>query len=90
MVVNRGFVIKALECSATNTEIRLPLSGLINFLLLLLLSLLFEQLYFEFILCQISNLRGYKTFFMLHSVEHEILNARKYKNIKKFSFFRLR
>ena len=31
--------------------------------------------------------RGYKTFFMLNSVEHEILNAYKYKNIKKFSFF---
>ena len=27
--------------------------------------------------------RGYKTFFVLNSVEHEILNARKYKNIKK-------
>ena len=26
-------------------------------------------------------------FFMLNSVEHEILNAHKYKNIKKFSFF---
>ena len=25
--------------------------------------------------------------FMLNSVEHEILNAHKYKNIKKFSFF---
>ena len=35
--------------------------------------------------------RGYKTFFMLKSVDHEILNARKYKNIKKFGiFFRLR
>ena len=31
--------------------------------------------------------RGYKTFFMLNSVEHEILNAHKYKNIKNFSFF---
>ena len=31
--------------------------------------------------------RGYKTFFMLNSVEHEILNATKYKNIKKDSFF---
>ena len=30
---------------------------------------------------------GYKTFFMLNSVEHEILNAHKYKNIKKFGFF---
>ena len=29
--------------------------------------------------------RGYKTFFVLNSVEHEILNAHKYKNIKKFS-----
>ena len=26
-------------------------------------------------------------FFMLSSVEHEILNAYKYKNVKKFSFF---
>ena len=34
--------------------------------------------------------RRYKTFFMLDSVEHEILNAHKYKNIKKFGFFRLR
>ena len=33
--------------------------------------------------------RGYKTFFMLNSVEHEILKAHKYmyKNIKKLSFF---
>ena len=31
--------------------------------------------------------RGYKTCFMLSSVEHEILNAHKYKNIKKYSFF---
>ena len=31
--------------------------------------------------------RGYKTYFMLNSVEHEISNAHKYKNIKKFSFF---
>ena len=31
--------------------------------------------------------RGYKTFFMLNSTEHEILKAHKYKNIKKFSFF---
>ena len=30
--------------------------------------------------------RGYKTFFMLNSVEHEILNTLKYKNIKKFVF----
>ena len=31
--------------------------------------------------------RVYKTFFMLNSVEHEILNARKYKNIKILSIF---
>ena len=35
--------------------------------------------------------RGYKTFFfMLNSVEHEILNAREYKDIKKFGLFRFR
>ena len=32
--------------------------------------------------------RGYKTFFVLNSVEHEILNAHKYTNIKKFGFFK--
>ena len=31
--------------------------------------------------------RDYKTFFTLNSVEHEILNAHKYKNIKKYGFF---
>ena len=31
--------------------------------------------------------RGDKTFFMLSSVEHEILNAYKFKDIKKFGFF---
>ena len=31
--------------------------------------------------------RGYKAFFILNSVEHDILNAHKYKNIKKFGFF---
>ena len=40
--------------------------------------------------CRETWTRGYKTFFMLNSVEHEILNAHKYKNIKKFSFCRLR
>ena len=30
--------------------------------------------------------RCYKTFFMLNSDEHEILNAHKYNNIKKFIF----
>ena len=32
--------------------------------------------------------RDYKTFFVLNSVEHEILNAHKYKNIKKFGLFK--
>ena len=31
----------------------------------------------------LSKPRGYKTFLVLSSVEHEILNAHKYKNIKK-------
>ena len=31
--------------------------------------------------------RGYKIFFILNSVEHEILNAHKYKNIEKFGIF---
>ena len=31
--------------------------------------------------------RGYKTFFVLNSIEHEILTAHKYKYIKKFSLF---
>ena len=31
--------------------------------------------------------RGYKTFFMFNSDEHEILNAHKYKSIMKFSSF---
>ena len=31
--------------------------------------------------------QGYKTFSMLNSIEHEILNAHKCKNIEKFSFF---
>ena len=35
----------------------------------------------------ITRARGYKTFFMINSVAHEILKAHKYKNIKKFSFF---
>ena len=31
--------------------------------------------------------RGYKTFFMLNSIEHENLNAHKYKNINKNQLF---
>ena len=31
--------------------------------------------------------RGYKTYSMLNSTEHEISNAHKFKYIKKFSFF---
>ena len=36
---------------------------------------------------RITRPRGYKTFFILSSVEHEILNAHNYKNIKKFGLF---
>ena len=39
---------------------------------------------------EVTGARGYKTFFMLNSAEHEILNAHKYNNIKKLSIFRLR
>ena len=34
--------------------------------------------------------RGFKTFFMFNSAEHEILKAHDYINVKKFSIFRLR
>ena len=34
-----------------------------------------------------SRLRGYKTFFMLNSVEHEISNTHKYKKISRNSAF---
>ena len=34
-----------------------------------------------------TRARGYKTFSMLNSAEHWILNAHKYKNLKTFSFF---
>ena len=33
------------------------------------------------------GLKVIKKIFMLNSVEHEILNAHKYINMKKFSFF---
>ena len=36
---------------------------------------------------EVTLARGYKTFFMLNSAEHEILNAHKYKNRRKFSTF---
>ena len=36
------------------------------------------------------RIRSYKTFFMLNSTEHEILNAYKYKNTKKSAFSKLR
>ena len=38
----------------------------------------------------LSRAQGYKTFFMLNSVEHEILNAQRYKIIMKFSIFMTR
>ena len=37
--------------------------------------------------CQEVRPRSYNTFFMLKSVEYEILNAHKYINIEKFNFF---
>ena len=41
-------------------------------------------------ICSVNRPRGYKILFMLNSVEHENLNAHKYKNIKKFGCFMLR
>ena len=35
----------------------------------------------------VTRARGYKTFFVLSSVEHEILNVYKYKNRRKFSTY---
>ena len=44
--------------------------------------------YLSFIITKLgARARGYKTFFMLNSVEHEILNAHKYKIIKKFGLY---
>ena len=40
-------------------------------------------------LCCLIRPQGHKTFFMLNLAEHEILNAHKYENVKKFSIFRL-
>ena len=37
----------------------------------------------KMVLCVLIRPRGNKTFFMLNSVEHEILKAHEYKNIKK-------
>ena len=34
--------------------------------------------------------QGYKTYFMLNSVEHEILNAPKYKILRNSAVFRFR
>ena len=34
--------------------------------------------------------QGYKTFFMLNSIEHEVLNIHKYKNYRKLAYFWLR
>ena len=43
-------------------------------------------MFIRFRLC-LSDSEVIKLFFMLNSAEREILNAHKYKNIKKFSFF---
>ena len=52
------------------------------------------SLLFSFLLCipcfhgiYLFRPRGYEKFFMLNSVEHEILNAHKYKNLLKKSAF---
>ena len=56
-----------------------------------MLSLTNKKNYLRIILNTPSYLelwpRGYKTFFVLNSTEHEILNAHQYKDIKKFGLF---
>ena len=45
------------------------------------------DLWTQSLIITLSWPQGYRTFFMLNSVKHEILNVHKYKkNIKKFSF----
>ena len=44
---------------------------------------------FTFILVLRIRARGYRTVFMLNSAEHEMLNAHKYENIKKFCIFQV-
>ena len=39
------------------------------------------------IIFKATRSRGYKTFFVLNSIEHKILIAHKYENIKKFCIF---
>ena len=51
----------------------------------MVVSICFEKNIFVAVRFQ-SWPRGYKTFFILNSAEHELFNARKYKNIKDFSF----
>ena len=38
----------------------------------------------------VTRPQGYKTFYMLNSAEHEILNAHMHKHMKKFSIFQAR
>ena len=44
---------------------------------------------FTFILVLRIRARDYRTVFMLNSAEHEVLNAHKYENIKKFCIFQV-
>ena len=45
-----------------------------------------EMYYNVLLLSAVSWPRGYKQNFMLNSAEHELLNAHKYKSIKKSIF----
>ena len=51
-------------------------------------AILFVGLCHMLVVVLLIRPRGYKTFFVLNSVEHEISNAHKYKNIKKFGLFK--
>ena len=43
--------------------------------------MLHPQSFDAILICWSTRRRGYKTFFVLNSIEHEILNAHKYENI---------
>ena len=60
-------------------------------LLLYMRSTHYFSCFLKLLLCSVFMFRprGYKTFFVLNSTEHEILNAHKYENISKFGFFKV-
>ena len=77
IVFNKWVKIIQSVCDVSNTDIPR--------------NLLFQRIQFEhisyFMYISTSGPEVIKLFFMLNSVEHGILNAYKYKNIKNFGLF---